>query len=207
MQGFSRKKKDYVLYLRGFSTDVYTSDQSEQLEAAADLLSRLRPWALNLNNEIPKNGSMFSCLNERALAKAWGRHYAVYGVGLPEELESPQGAKRIYLDNASWQEDVLSLMSKAKFILVRIHPKDSCMWEINKCTSLFSGKTIYYIDNIDKLRVLRERMGDKLPPCLWSESLDENHLLAHQMNGEVVVQPYRNSADDLIRSVDNLLYP
>ena len=95
--------------------------------------------------------------------------------------------------------------------------QELCRWLLNlaiKATSICSEeKEIYYNKvrqlrrNIDKLRVLRERMGDKLPPCLWSESLDENHLLAHQMNGEVVVQPYRNSADDLIRSVDNLLYP
>lgn len=200
MKSFMSKNRDFSLYLRGFITDNYTPS----MEKAADTVSNAAPWKTKIDSEEKEMNPNELSLNEKSLAKAWKKYYQTYSVGRPEELESPEGTKRIYLDNESWQGDVKTLMELAKYILVCIHPNDNCIWEIRQCNTLFPEKTIYYVDDIINFGVVREKMGNELPVCLKSKEIDHNHLMVYQNNGQVVVRWYNNTDGGLSAAVDDI---
>lgn len=197
MKKFMSKERNFILYLRGFITDNYTPS----LEKTAETVSNAEPWKTKIDSEEKEINPNQLSLNEKALAKAWKRYYQTYSVGLPEELESPEGTKRIYLDNDSWMEDAQTLMELAKYILVSVHPNDNCIWEIRQCNTHFSEKTIYYVDDITNLDIVRQKMGEELPACLKSEEIDHNHMMVYQKDGQVVVNPYSNTDDGLSSAV------
>ena len=201
MKKFMSRDRIFILYLRGFITDDY----SPELEKTADVVTNAAPWKSKIDTDkVNENPNDFP-LSEKSLAKAWNncpiRFCEVFSVGRPEELESPEGTKRIYLDNDSWQEDAKTLMELAKYILVCIHPNDNCIWEIGQCDTLFPEKTIYYVDDITNLGIVREKMGDQLPVCLKSEEIDHNHMMAYQKDGQVVVKSYSNTDSGLSSAV------
>ena len=196
MSSFLRKKRTFILYLRGFVTDNYTP----KMEYTAKKVSETRPWSTkNWNNENKIDPSNLPLI-ERDLAKAWKKQATVYSVGLPEELESPEGSKRIYLDNQTWQADVIQLMSDAKYILIRVNPNDNCIWEIQQCCLFYSCKTIYYIESIELLEEVQKKMGTSTPLCLMSPRIDKNHMYAYQKNGEIIAQSYDNSLEGFTKS-------
>lgn len=197
MKKFMSKERSFILYLRGFITDNYTPS----MEKMADTVSNAEPWKTKIDSEEKEVHPNQLSLNEKALTKAWKRYYKTYSVGRPEELESPEGTKRIYLDNDSWQEDAKTLMDLAKYILVSVHPNDNCIWEIRQCDTLFPEKTIYYVDDITNLGIVREKMGEELPACLKSEEIDHNHMMAYQKDGQVVVKSYANTDSGLSSAV------
>lgn len=197
MKKFMSGDRIFVLYLRGFITDDY----SPNMEETADAVSNARPWNAKIDSEENVLNPNKHSLNEKALAKAWKRYYQTYSVGLPEELESPEGTKRIYLDSDSWQEDAKTLMDLAKYILVCIHPNDNCIWEIRQCDTQFPEKTIYYVDDITNLGIVREKMGDDLPVCLKSVEFDQNHMMVYQKDGQVFVTSYANTESGLSSAV------
>lgn len=45
----------------------------------------------------------------------------------------PIGAETLYATNASWQDVVLTMMLKAKVILLRIAYSEGSTWELNQC--------------------------------------------------------------------------
>ena len=193
MKKFMGKDRDFVLYLRGFITDNY----SPSMEKTADTVSNAEPWKTKIDSEEKEINPNQLSLNEKALAKAWKRYYQTFSVGRPEELESPEGTKRIYLDNDSWMEDVKTLMQLSKHILVSVHPNDNCIWEIRQCNTHFSEKTIYYVDDITNLGIIREKLGEELPACLKSEEIDQNHMMVYQKDGQIVVKAYTNTDNGL----------
>ena len=196
------RERVFILYLRGFITDDY----SPELEKTADTVTNAAPWKSKIDTDKENEKPNDFPLSEKSLAKAWNncpvRDCEVFSVGLPEELESPEGTKRIYLENDRWQEDAKTLMELSKYILVCIHPNDNCIWEIIQCNTLFPEKTIYYVDNITYLGIVREKMGDKLPVCLKSKEIDHNHMMVYQKNGEIVVNPYSNTDQGLSNAVN-----
>ena len=202
MKKFMSRERVFILYLRGFITDDY----SPELEKTADTVTNAAPWKSKIDTDKENEKPNDFPLSEKSLAKAWNncpvRDCEVFSVGLPEELESPEGTKRIYLENDRWQEDAKTLMELSKYILVCIHPNDNCIWEIIQCNTLFPEKTIYYVDNITYLGIVREKMGDKLPVCLKSKEIDHNHMMVYQKNGEIVVNPYSNTDQGLSNAVN-----
>lgn len=202
MRGFMKKKRNYILYLRGFITDDYFPVMDE----TAKHISETRPWKVNIDDNKGKINPNSLPLNERELSKAWKKYAQVYSVGLPEELESPEGSKRIYLDNQTWQQDVLQLMKDAKLIIIRINSNDNCIWEIEQCCSLYTGKTVYYIEDIEILKEILEKMGTRAPVCLRSSKIDQNHMYAYQANGEIIVHSYINDMTGLSKSVTHVVW-
>ena len=189
MPRFLSEERFFILYLRGFLTDSYSSE----MERHAEIVSDAKPWMMYSNSSKTKESPNSFPMNEKSMAKAWKKYYPVYSVGLPEELESPEGCRRIYLDNDCWQENVLTLMHLAEYILVRIHPNDNCIWEIQQCDTYYSEKTIYYVDSFKLLKAVREKMGDDLPACLKDESITHSHMIVYQKDGETVVRAYANT--------------
>lgn len=201
MREFMKKKRNYILYLRGFITDDY----SPLMSVTAQQVSETRPWKVNIEDNKEKIDPNSFPLNERDLSKSWKKYAQVYSVGLPEELESPEGSKRIYLDNQTWQQDVLHLMNDAQLILIRINSNDNCIWEIQQCRSFYSSKTIYYVEDIETLKEVLEKMGTSAPICLRSPKIDQNHMYAYQANGEIIVHPYINDITGLSKSVSRVI--
>lgn len=110
----------------------------------------------------------------------------------------------IYLDNQTWQQDVLHLMKDAQLIIIRINSNDNCIWKIQQCRSLYFDKTIYYIENIEILKEVIDKMGTSTPICLRSLKIDQNHMYAYQTNVEIIVHSYTNTFVRFGKSVSNV---
>lgn len=197
IEKFFKKKKKYSLYLRGFITDSYYPS----MEKLADKVSEFRHPLANVgkHKEIPNPNTLPLC--ERELAMAWKRFFPIYGVGLPEELESPEGVKRIYLDNMSWKEDVLRLMDDAEYIIVRVNSNDNCIWEIERCSESHSEKTIYYIDSLHELNQVKDKMGASIPPGLNSIQIIHEHMYVYHVKDQFYVRDYDNTVKGFSASV------
>lgn len=86
--------EDFVLFLRGFNDDDYS-----------DI------------NEIKKDYFVrFSEYGFMSLLEA--SDISACAVGMTKESDSPWGAKRIYVDDISWKEDVNELIEKASNIYI-----------------------------------------------------------------------------------------
>ena len=95
MKKYMRRKRSFILYLRGFINDDYTPT----MEKTADAISNAEPWKTKISSDEKEKDPNKLALNEKSLSKAWKKYYQIYSVGRPEELESPKGTKHIYLDN------------------------------------------------------------------------------------------------------------
>ena len=119
--------------------------------------------------------------------------HAVYAVGNPKELDSPYGARRIYLDDSSWKEDVLSLMDSAREIHIRLCNTPSCIWELRQAFHMLDKVSII-VDDFSAYDSIRRELGDSfnLP------DLDFNigwsfYVLSHSQNSGWIVNRYITS--------------
>ena len=112
----------YVLYLRGFDSDVYDENEINVWAFSEDWLSQVVSQGLG----IP-----------------------LCAVGMTKEADAPIGGQRVYVEDATWEEDVLELMKKAEKIIIRINDRSSCLWEISQSATLID-KCTYVIDDIEK---------------------------------------------------------
>ena len=180
---FKKRHKEYALYLRGFSTDDYTPVMEEKVEKARSI----------------KNGTFASSkkkdpqqepFSEKAFQKALNRYLPLYSVGMTKELESPEGSKRIYLDDESWQTDVSYLITNAKYVFIRVNSSDNCIWEIFKSIEIASDKVVYIIDNEDEISKLYNKLEGKLPNGLRIGI--SKHTLIIKIAGVYTEYLYRN---------------
>ncbi len=84
--------RPFALYLRGFKEDNYAGEAELANSNPSNYFSEYH-FTLFLKTKIP-----------------------VYAVGMTKAPDSPYGAKRIYLEDETWQEDVIDLLEKAKDI-------------------------------------------------------------------------------------------
>lgn len=131
---FTKIKGNYSLFLRGFNTDDYSSKQDVSLTKK----------------------HLFS---EFTLSKVLLKKLPLFAVGMTKELTSPEGAKRIYLSDDSWKEDVLDLMQNASAIFILVNGKDSCVWEIEQSMSMLE-KTCFVVDDLAQYEVVKMKLGD-----------------------------------------------
>ena len=156
---FKKRHKEYALYLRGFSTDDYTPVMEENAEKARSI----RNGTFASSKKKDPQQEPFS---ERSFQKALNRYLPLYSVGMTKELESPEGSKRIYLDDESWQTDVSYLITNAKYVFIRVNSSDNCIWEIFKSLEIAPDKIVYIIDNEDEISELYNKLDGKLPDGL-----------------------------------------
>lgn len=124
-QMFLKKHAKYLLYLRGFGDDIPNND-------------------IGLNLEGKKNDE--EMFNENEFFEKIEQNICICTVGRPQELDAPHGAKRIYLDDATWKNDVLELIEKATYIIVKVNDRDSCVWEILQVKE-YLKKTVFIVDD------------------------------------------------------------
>ena len=140
---FGSHKRTFCLFLRGFSTDELSHDL-EKVESR------------------PKNA--FSEVHYvKDVEKQTG--VKVYAVGNPKELDSPYGAQRVYLDNATWQEDVLVMMACSHQIHIRVCDTPSCRWELQQA-QMYLDKVTLVVDDMRAYISLRnsKALDLDLPP-------------------------------------------
>lgn len=131
---FLGQTNEYALYLRGFETDDYTSE-AKYIAREKDVLRRLKR---------KRNGRLR--FSEYYFTRALQTRLPVCAVGMSKEVEAPAGAYRIYLEDATWKQDVRELMERAKEIYILVSDRPSCIWEIEQSLDMLH-KTTFIVDD------------------------------------------------------------
>ena len=118
---------------------------------------------------------------------------------MTKELEQPSGAKRLYLNDSTWREDVKELMEKSIAIIILMNDKESCVWEIEQSATMLE-KTYFFIDTFEKYCNIKE----KTQAILNFPELNESALplLIHFKGNGIIKMPYHNNVYDY-RSISN----
>lgn len=211
------KKKGFVLYLRGFSTDnyknyhqanfferaksVWSFKKKESIfdETEYEILDNKDAWGIGGNKIIDKPFSEYN------LAKAWkyskkiwrnSKKVKLYCVGMTKELESPVGCKRIYIDDTTWQDNVTELIKRASRIFVLVNTSESCLWEIKQCEQYAKDRTIYILHD-EKILEKVHALMKKDTPQIFLRHLDDNsitkHILLYEKSGKDTIYNYTNT--------------
>ena len=121
----------------------------------SDIIGSGIPYALYLR--AFKADSRRSVFREEQLAQTlYSQGVLMATVGLPEEVDAPPGALRIYISNDTWKEEVRLMLDCAGFVLLRICNTEPCLWEVSQALS--SQKDLYVIvDNIQEYSIVHEK--------------------------------------------------
>lgn len=126
--------KNFCFYLRGFNTDDYRNV-----------------------NEI--NADKKRRFSELYFFQALNNYYEVFAIGKTREVESPFGAKRIYVDSSEWKQGVHELMNKSVYNFILINSRPSCLWEIEKSFE-FIEKNIYIVDDYQEYLSVKKEISN-----------------------------------------------
>ena len=119
---FLVENDEFVLYLRGFESDVYDRNKVDDRSFSEDIMSKVIQTGL----ELP-----------------------FCAVGMTKEVDCPLGGIRGYVNDATWETEVLELMNKAKKIIYLVNDRESCIWEIKNSKHLFH-KCVFVVDDLVK---------------------------------------------------------
>jgi len=124
-------KTDYILYLRAFEDDDYSNSK--------------------------RSKGKFS---ENKFMSCFPKSVQVFTVGMTTEIICPRGAKRVYLNDFSWKNDVKEMIDGAKAVVVYVSDRESCIWEMSvlRC---YSDKSFFITDDIIKYSNVQKEL--KLP--------------------------------------------
>lgn len=127
--------EQFALFLRGFDSDV----------------------------EYERGIAPITTFSEEYLARVVKRGLGVplYAVGRPNEIDSPYGAQRVYVDNEDWQDKVLKLIQKSLRVFILVSDSDSCLWEL-QCCEEFKDKCAFIITNNKKYLNASSRLQGKV---------------------------------------------
>ena len=168
---FLEQHKKYCLFLRGFEQDDYGHDPVVS-EKTYDSFSEYEFTSLVMQN-IP-----------------------ICAVGMTKEVNSPRGATRVYLNDDSWQNDVLELMEKSQVIYILVNDRKSCIWEIEQSFKML-GKTVYIIDDIQKYENVRQQFTHKIsfPKVPDDQKSDKNIFVMTYLNEDFDIKSYKNNIE------------
>jgi len=133
---FFEGNKVFALYLRGFENDDYSNK-----------------WGL-----VKKKRKQFS---EYLFTKILSKYCVCSAIGMTKELDAPLGAKRIYVDDETWKDDVAELMEKSDKIYILINNRPSCIWEIESAVQ-YIEKVVMIIDDPIKYVLVQEAVKDTI---------------------------------------------
>lgn len=140
-------ERSFCLFLRGFLTDELSRDLHKV--------------------EIVPHSAFSEVHYVKDVERQTG--VKVFAIGNPKELDSPYGAQRVYLDNATWQDDVRVMMDCSHQIHIRVCNTPSCLWELQQAQKWLNKVTLV-VDDLKAYEWLRKsKVFDMdLPP------LDDN---------------------------------
>lgn len=124
----------YVLYLRGFDSDIYNKKKVDEKDFSEDILSKVVLKGL----ELP-----------------------LVAVGMTKEVECPLGGKRVYVIDETWKQGVLDLMRHAEKIVYRVNDRDSCIWEIKSSLEMYD-KCVFVVDDLLRYHKVKTVLSDTL---------------------------------------------
>lgn len=160
----------FVLFLRGFDDDDYS--------AMPDLKKD------NFEN-FSEYGFMSLLGSEGVTACA---------IGMTKEADSPIGAKRIYVDDSSWKDDVNELMEKSEIIYILVRDKVNCIWEIEKSLT-YLNKVNFIVDDVQAYKNVRNTLKSRIDlPEINGLLVGAVAVIAYA-EGEFNVALYSNSID------------
>lgn len=120
---------------------------------------------------------------------------------MTKEADSPIGAKRIYVDDSSWKEDVKELIEKSETIFILVRDRESCIWEIETAIAHLK-KVKFIIDDIDKYNNVRETLKNKIDLPEITDLIVGSIALISCNDGKFNVALYSNSIDGYARILD-----
>lgn len=168
---FLEQNNKYCLFLRGFEQDDYSHDPIVS-EKTYNSFSEYEFTSLVMQN-IP-----------------------ICAVGMTKEVNSPRGATRVYLNDDSWQNDVLELMEKSQAIYILVNDRKSCIWEIEQSFKMLA-KTVYIIDDIQKYENVRQQFTHKIsfPKVPTDQKSDKDIYVMSYLKEDFDVKSYPNNIE------------
>ena len=158
----------FVLYLRGFEKDNY-SDK------------------FRLSFTKPKGFSEYN------FTKIVSKKYLCAAIGMTIELDAPLGAKRIYVDDNTWKNNVMDLIDKAKIVFILVNNRPSCLWEIESSAG-YLDKTVFIVDNPVKYVLVQEEVKEIIHfPVIPSLSMSNRFFYLKNRNGIFEYHEYNNT--------------
>lgn len=112
----------FVLYLRGFESDVYNDKNVGKYDFSENVLSKV--VQVGLESQL--------C-----------------AIGMTKEVNCPLGGRRVYVEDEKWESEVLNLMKKAEKIVYLLNDSQSCIWEIEKSNEVHD-KCVFVVDDLMK---------------------------------------------------------
>ncbi len=132
-----------ILFLRPFQDDEHTSLQPSGLTAKAtgirsrsalikngqtDIVDTL--WSAHPMRVLRMVADYGSGSSEESIARYFERHGPVIAIGKPGEHLASPGAARMYLDDATWQQAILTEMERAQAVVMQPAPSEGVRWEL-----------------------------------------------------------------------------
>lgn len=178
-ESFIQTNKSFILYLRGFENDDY-SDRFHLI--------------------LSKSNSF----SEYIFTKAISKYCVCAAIGMTKELDAPLGAKRIYVDDATWKEDVKDLIDKAETVFILMNDRPSCIWEVEN-SAQYIDKTVYIIDNPVKYVLVQEAVKYVIPfPHIPALSMKNKFFYLLHVNGEFMSFEYTNTKKGYRKLLENV---
>ena len=170
----------FVLYLRGFVDDIIVDNIN------VDDLNVNEDYSYDALDYISSQG-----ITEESIVRPFDYVIPIYAVGYPQELYSPLGAVRIYINQENWESQVEVLMEKATLLIIRLHDSISCVKEI-ALSQKYKYKTIYVITDKAKFDKIKKTLFNQYG-VEWGESIDftshnDTYALVMYNNGSEVVK-------------------
>ena len=172
LESFLQDNNRFALFLRGFKDDDYGKESSL---------------------DIKEDDNTFS---EYYFYRVLRPKIRLVAVGMTKELDSPYGASRIYLDNDTWQPDVVKLMTKADVIYILVNDRESCIWEISQAACM-KEKTVLIVNDWKKYMTVRNILKAKitLPDIPTDYLLSGRLVYITYTNGQYFIKPYDNTIE------------
>ena len=162
--------KKFVLFLRGFGDDDYSSMCDIKLKKYDNF----------------SEYCFMSLLDFKGLSAC--------AVGMTKESDSPIGAKRIYVDDISWKSHVKDLIEKAQNIYILVCDRESCIWEIRESIK-YIDKVKFIVDDLEVYSRVREALIDEFDLPQISSRPEGHIVLISFKSNAVTISTYSNEID------------
>lgn len=178
------QNEDFVLYLRAFHNDKYTD------ESLTDVMT---PYIFK--GPMPDDRYIFESFCEQFFIKEIEQFLPSCAIGMSREMDSPIGAARVYVDDATWKEDVYEMMSQATWIIMLLEDRESCLWEFEQ-SFIMRDKTFYIVDDKEVYMRIKEKNPTLALPDLPEYDFEYEHFFFRWVGDKYVFLPFENTIHD-----------
>lgn len=140
-------------------------------------------------------------LDEFRILCLFQNYFKVFEVGRPNEFyPSNNCAQHLYIGE-NWKENVLTMMDKAVFILMRINTTDNYLWEFEQCHSKkLLDKVIFWITDLQEYKrfcaITYKKYKLELPP------IEKDNSVMYYMYGRFKQYCIKNKKESILFAND-----